>query len=179
MYQKVVFIILVSGCSFMAKPGLLTAGNEMLVISGFRVNHELILPGKPEYVYDEMTGDISDWWDHTFSENPARFYIEAKPGGGFYEIFNESGDGVRHATVTWADRGKTLRFEGPLGLSGNAIHMIHTYQFSAQGPDSTQIKLTVNAIGEVNQQLAETVDTVWYHFLFERFKPFIISKNGE
>jgi hypothetical protein len=47
----------------------------------------------PEAVYDAATGDISGWWDHYTSEHPKKLYLEAKPGGGFYEIFNDSGDG--------------------------------------------------------------------------------------
>ncbi|MFZ5515304.1 MAG: hypothetical protein ACOY90_01615 [Candidatus Zhuqueibacterota bacterium] len=46
------------------------------------------LPGAPGIIYDAITGDISGWWDHTFSGKPARFFIEPKPGGGFYpELF--------------------------------------------------------------------------------------------
>ena len=49
-------------------------------------------PGDPVFVYDHLTGDISSWWDHSFSENPYKLFIDARPGGGFYEIFNESGE---------------------------------------------------------------------------------------
>ncbi len=99
------------------------ADNEMLIISGFRVTHELILPGEPNQVYDAITGDISGWWDHSFSEKL----------------------------------------------------VVHTYKFTAVGPDSTKLNLTVNAIGEVNKKLAEVVDKVWYHFLFEQFEPYMKS----
>ena len=68
-------------------------------------------PGDPVFVYDHLTGDISDWWDHSFSEKPYKLFIEARPGGGFYEIFDESGDGVKHATVIFAQRGHMLRME--------------------------------------------------------------------
>ena len=47
------------------------------------------LPGTPEDIFDAATGDISGWWDHSFSGNPKKFYLEAKPGGGFYEIFDD------------------------------------------------------------------------------------------
>lgn len=57
-----------------------------------------------------ITGDISGWWDHLFSERPLKFYIDLKPGGGFFEVYDESGDGVKHATVTVAERSKMLRF---------------------------------------------------------------------
>jgi len=137
----------------------------------FVVEHELDLPGSPETIYDAITGDISSWWDHSFSEKPARFYIDARPGGGFYEIFDASGDGVRHAEVILAQRGKMLRFEGPLGLSGNAIQMVMTYSFEAVGEDSTRLELRVHAAGEMQDRWAEAVDGVWHHFLFERLKP--------
>ena len=139
----------------------------------FSFDKEVQLPGSADVIFDAVTGDISGWWDHSFSEKPLRFFIEAKPGGGFYEIFDESGDGVKHATVTIAQHSKKLAFEGPLGLAGRAIHMVHTYDFNAVGTDSTQIKLTVNALGEITEDLVKTVDSVWYHFLFERFKPYV------
>src|SRR5262245_55635462 len=88
-----------------------------LRVGGFVVEHELVLPGTPEAIYDALTGDVSGWWDHSFSGAPKRLYIEAKPGGGFYEIFDKSGDGAKHAEVITAERGKLLRFVGPLGLS--------------------------------------------------------------
>ena len=43
----------------------------------FNIIHELTLPGPPVTIYDAMTGDISGWWDHSFSESPLHFYIEA------------------------------------------------------------------------------------------------------
>jgi len=108
-------------------PNISTAENQELKFGAFSVHHQLTLPGMPKMIYDAITGDISGWWDHSFSKNPLKFYIEPKAGGGFYEIYDESGDGVKHATVIVADRGKMLRFEGPLGLSGNAIQMVNTY----------------------------------------------------
>jgi hypothetical protein len=143
----------------------------------FVVEHELTLPGSPLVVYEAITGDVSGWWDHSFSEHPYRFYLEAKPGGGFWEIFNESGDGVKHATVTYADRGKLLRFEGPLGLAGNALELVTTYRFSEAGPDSTLLQVSVHGAGEMQEGWPETVDQVWHHFLFERFKPYM--ERGE
>ena len=78
-------------------------------------------PGGTVFVFDHLTGDISAWWDHSFSPNPYHLYIEARPGGGFYEIFDNAGDGAIHATVILAKRGEMFRMEGPLGLSGQAL----------------------------------------------------------
>ena len=60
----------------------------------FQFEMNFTFPGNPVFVYNHLTGDISDWWDHSFSENPFKLYIDARPGGGFYEIFDESGDGA-------------------------------------------------------------------------------------
>lgn len=139
----------------------------------FSFEQQLTLPGTTTVIYDAITGDISPWWDHTFSGKPYKLYIEAVPGGGFYEIFNAGGDGVRHATVIYSDRGKMLRFEGPLGLSGKAIQMVTTYEFTPVGQDSSLLKLSVHGAGEVTEGLPAIVESVWHHFLFERFKPYV------
>ncbi len=151
------------------------AETTLFAPGGFTVKQSVVLPGSPETIYDAATGDISGWWDHSFSGKPLRFYIEAKPGGGFYEIFDESGDGVRHATVTWAQRGKALRFEGPLGFAGNALTLVTTYTFEPAGADSTRLTVSAHGAGEVREGWAEAVDGVWHHFLIERFKPYIES----
>jgi hypothetical protein len=146
-----------------------------LPTGGFAIEHELVLPGSPEEIYDAITGDLTGWWDHTFSEKPARFFLEAKPGGGFWEYFDEEGtNGVRHAVVTYADRGKLLRFEGPLGLSGNAVQMVHTYRFTAVEEDSTRLEVKVQASGVYEEGREQLVDGAWRHFLFERFQPYVL-----
>jgi hypothetical protein len=142
---------------------------------GFTVFHELDLPGIPTTIFDAMTGDISGWWDHSFSESPQAMYIEPKPGGGFYEVFDDSGNGALHATVTYVERGKLLRFVGQLGFSGAPLSMVHTVEFSPLGSDSTRVKLTVRAFGQIATGRPAAVDHAWLHFLFERFKPYVES----
>ena len=48
----------------------------------FAFTHNLTLHGSPQAIYDALTGDISGWWDHSFSDQPYKLYIEARPGGG-------------------------------------------------------------------------------------------------
>ncbi len=141
----------------------------------FSFTKELTLPGTPEVIFDAATGDISGWWDHSVSENPVEFYIEPIPGGGFWEFFDDDGNGVLHATVIAADRGKLLRFDGPLGLAGIAIQLVTTYTFEPVGSDSTLMKISVHGAGEVEDGTPATVEKVWNHFIFERFKPYIES----
>jgi hypothetical protein len=130
-------------------------------------------PADPVFVYDHLTGDISSWWDHSFSEKPYKLFIDARPGGGFYEIFDESGDGALHATVIFAERGKMLRMEGPLGLSGQALTLVCTYTLKATDTNSTLLTLNVNASGEFTDETPDIVRQVWEHFLWEQFKPYI------
>lgn len=141
----------------------------------FSFEKQLILPGTPEAIFDAATGDISDWWDHSFTEHPLEFFIEPYPGGGFWEIFDDQGNGVLHATVIYADRGKILRFVGPLGLSGKAINLVTTYEFQSVGADSTLFKVSVHGAGEVEEGVPVIVESAWNHFIFERFKPYVES----
>jgi uncharacterized protein YndB with AHSA1/START domain len=168
----------IAGAVMMAAMILMAAGASAEVKSaakgGFRIEQELILPASPNEVFDAATGDISAWWDHSFSGHPKKLYIEARPGGGFYEIFDDAGNGALHATVIYADRGKRLRFTGPLGFSGRAIDVVTSYDLTAEGT-GTKFHLTVTATGDVDEQLAAVVDGVWHHFLDERLKGYITS----
>lgn len=142
----------------------------------FSFKKKVELPGTPEQIFDLATGDISGWWDHSFSKNPKKFYIEPKPGGGFYEIFDDEGNGVLHAKVIYAHRGKLLRFDGPLGLSGFAVQLVTTYHFEPIGSDSTLMNVEVHGSGELKDGLPAVVEKVWEHFIFERFKPYVENK---
>ena len=141
----------------------------------FSFDQVVTLHGTPETIYDAISGDIGEWWDHSFSKKPYRLFLEAKPGGGFYEIFNEKGDGARHATVIYAERGRKLRFDGPLGLSGRAVQLVSTYQFEPIGQDSTRLTLSVHGAGEMEEGMSKVIEGVWHHFLFERFRPYVES----
>ena len=139
----------------------------------FDFEKQVTLPGSPSLIFDAATGDISGWWDHSFSENPKKLFIEIKPGGGFWEIFDDEGNGVLHATVIYCKRPELIRFDGPLGLSGKAVQIVTTYDFSAAGNDSTLLKVSVHGFGEMEEGLPQIVEKVWEHFIFERFKPYV------
>ena len=152
--------------------GACQSGNDKNASRTFDFEMNFAYPADPEFVYDHLTGDISGWWDHSFSGDPLKLYIEAKPGGGFYEIFNESGDGVRHATVIFAKRGEMLRMEGPLGLSGQAITLVCTYTLK-KADEGTLLTLKVNGAGDFTEETPGIVQQVWEHFLWEQFRPYV------
>ena len=171
MKKSLLSLVILSFFIFSFSP--LTAQEKTSKYSVFSFEQNLTLPGTTTQIYDAITGDISGWWDHSFSDKPYKLYIDAIPGGGFYEIFDASGDGVKHATVIYSDRGKMLRFDGPLGLSGKAVQIVTTYEFLAAGTDSTMLKLIVHGSGEVEEGVPVIIESVWRHFLFERFKPYV------
>jgi uncharacterized protein YndB with AHSA1/START domain len=172
--NNVAFVSLCLALLLVSAPTLLRSETKELKTGAFQVQQELVLPASPADVYDAATGDISGWWDHSFSEHPKKLYIEAKPGGGFYEIFDDAGNGALDATVIYADRGKSIRFTGPLGLSGQAVNMVTTYDFLPD-PAGTRLRVTCDVSGEIADGQDKIVDAVWHHFLFERLKPYIES----
>ena len=155
---------LISACSSSGK-------KEIAHTFEFEMN--FTYPGDPVFIFDHLTGDISDWWDHSFSPNPYKIFIEPRPGGGFYEIFDEMGNGALHATVIYAKRGEMLRMEGPLGLSGEALTLVSTYTLKPSGTDETLLTLIVKGTGGFPPETPDLVRGVWEHFLWERFKPYI------
>jgi len=146
-------------------------------LTAFTLQQDVVLAGTPDEVYDSVTGDISGWWDHHFTPTPKKFYIEPRVGGGFYETFNDAGDGLLHGTVIWAERGKRLRFSGPLVLSGSYADFVTTYDLKPD-PAGTLLHLTVNFGGQFPDGLEKTVDQVWRHFLVERLKPYMEKHHG-
>jgi hypothetical protein len=149
---------------------------EPRTYGAFTFKDSVQVPLSPEEAFDSFL-QVEAWWDHRFSETPSRFYIEAKPGGGFFEIFDESGDGVKHAEVIFVDRGKALRMRGPLGLSGFALDMVYTLDFQASN-SGTWVRLDVRGAGELQEGWAEAVQGVWHHFLTERFGPYAEGTLG-
>ena len=168
----VIFLIFISINSFAQ-----TEEKQKTRAEIFSFTKEIILPGTPEQIFDAATGDISKWWDHTFSQNPKKLYIEPKPGGGFWEIFDDKGNGVLHATVIYVNRPKIIRFDGPLGLSGKAVQIVTTYEFATAEGDSTLMKVSVHGSGELEKEMSAIVEKVWEHFIYERFKPYVESKK--
>jgi hypothetical protein len=145
-----------------------------LPTGGFEVVQETVVPGSPDTAWDEFTGDVSGWWDHHQSENPAKLVIEPRAGGDFYEWFDDAGEnGAIHARVIYADRGRKLIMDGPLGFSGHPLALAITVEFAPEGADRTRVRVTCRGAGEFQEGWAEAVDQVWYHFLVEQYQPWM------
>ena len=141
----------------------------------FAFSFNVELPGPADEMYDALTGDVSGWWDHTMSGSPLSLELQAWPGGHFLETFDETGDGVIHATVTYAERGKKLMMVGPLGLAGHAIHMVSTYELESLEDGRSRLTVTVHAAGEVHPGWDEIVAKTWHHFIDDQFVPWVTA----
>jgi len=157
-----------------------SAGAQEVPYGAFAFQDSVRVPGSAEAAFDAFV-NVNAWWDHRFSESPARFYIEPRAGGGFWELFDAKGNGVRHATVIYVQRPEILRMEGPLGLSGNAIQVVFTLSFTpvmdsaAVALDSTTVHLDLHAAGEVQPGWPGIVRQVWRHFL-ERYQAYVLGR---
>ena len=143
-------------------------------LSGFAFEKTVEYPVPPSELFDAMTGDVSGWWDHHFSDEPHAMTIEPRPGGGFYEMYDGAGNGILHATVTHANRGKFLGFTGPLGLAalGGPVDMVHSFTFE-EIESGTRLKLSVHGAGELPKGIGGVVSNVWDHFLVEQLLPYV------
>lgn len=140
----------------------------------FSVTVTVRVPGTPEEVYDALTGDISGWWDHTFHPDAARFFIDARPGGGFFEYFDPEGqNGVRHGVVTFAQRGKKLVYIGQLGFLGTGAHITVSYDLRSLDQDMTELTAKATYVGEIQEGWREAKARVWSHFFEDRFKTYM------
>jgi hypothetical protein len=138
----------------------------------FQFQDSVSVPLPPEEAFDRFL-EVDEWWDHRFTADPAQFYLDPKPGGGFYEIFPDGAGGVRHATVIYVAKGRSLRLRGPLGMSGYALDMVFSLEFEAStSGEGTLLKLDARGAGELEEGWAAAIQGVWHHFLEDRFLPY-------
>lgn len=142
----------------------------------YEVTLEVALAASPAEVWEAITGDISGWWDHRFSERPAAFFIDARPGGGFFEYFDADGkNGVRHAVVLRAEKERQLIFEGPLGFLGDAVSVVTNWTLTPLAGDRTRLAARISVSGLDREGNAEALAGVWRHFLAERLAGYLAA----
>ena len=135
---------------------------------GAAFSAETQLDASPREAFRCFTEKIDQWWHHHFKEKPLALYLEPYPGGRFVEVFDREGGGAVHAHVIYVEPGKELRLEGPLGLSGQAVNLVHTLEFIQDGA-TTRVHLEVRASGDISNDNFAAVQTVWGEFL-DRFR---------
>lgn len=174
--SRLIALSLASSLSLVLPSGLTGQEVELRPAGAFAFHDSVTVSVPPSVAFDRFV-DVDEWWDHRFSEESIRFELDARPGGGFYEIFDEAGNGALHATVIFVRRGEILRMDGPLGLSGNALHMVFTLEFESMA-GGTLVRLSAHGAGELQEGWPEAVRSVWHHFLWERYQPYADTSSG-
>ncbi|GAB4121701.1 MAG: hypothetical protein Kow00104_05280 [Rhodothalassiaceae bacterium] len=143
------------------------AAGEPYRAGAFLHKKSVLLDATPAEVWDAVTGDIGGWWDHKFSAGaPARFFIEARPGGGFWEYFDPEGlTGVRHAVVIFSNGRDRLVFDGPLGFNGHAVSIVTGYEITDLHDGKSRLDLSLSYAGAEQDGWRDAMIGVWDHFL--------------
>jgi len=132
--------------------------------AGFVLKMESAVAAEPDKVFDAVLR-MGEWWnpEHTYSGNSGSLKLTNEPGGCFCEQL-PGGGFVRHGTVEFSSRGKTLRIAGALGpLQGMGAYGLMAFSFQKAG---TGTKLVVTytvsgfATGKGYEELAAPVNEV-------------------
>jgi uncharacterized protein YndB with AHSA1/START domain len=132
--------------------------------TGFEVKNEIIVQAPPERVYRVLTQEVGRWWNpvHTYSQNAANLYIEARPGGCFCERL-PGGGGVEHLRVINVQPNRLLRLSGAMGpLQSSGLAATLTLQLLKEGT-ATRLQLTYSAGGYMAggfEKIAPAVDAM-------------------
>lgn len=144
--------------------------------AGFVLKIENTIAAAPEQVFDKVLR-IGDWWngDHTYSGKAGNLSLTHQPGGCFCEQL-AGGGFVRHGTVEFSSRGKTLRLAGALGpLQGIGAYALMALSFEKAGASTTLVvTYTVSgfAPGKGYEPLAAPVNEVLTE-QFARLKQYV------
>ncbi len=117
--------------------------------SGFALQGKTHIAATPDKVYAALI-QPQKWWNarHTFSQNAANLSLDAKAGGCLCEAMPDGGS-VLHATVVFADPGRTLRLRGAMGpFQGQGVDSALTFTLVAKD-DGTDIQFENNIGGFV------------------------------
>jgi len=143
-------------------------------VQGFRTTQTITIEAPRDEVWEAATGEVSYWWDHTWSGNPAELVIEPRAGGHFYERFEPGGaDGMIHADIIFVDAPSTLRMDGPLGLIERSYDLLISWSLEEVDADTTGFTVDLAMHGEIDAELAGIVHGVWTHFIAGRLKTYV------
>ena len=140
------------------------------------IEQSLVLDAAASRVYEAFTIDVDAWWaPHAFSDS--KILLEPIVNGRFYEAFNEAGQGILYATVTYVKQNEELRLRGTPELfeqiestciADNQIRVVFESQNGA-----TKLRLNHLIAVRGDETARVTVDSYWHTLLEQRFKPFV------
>ncbi|MCB2200980.1 metalloregulator ArsR/SmtB family transcription factor [bacterium] len=141
------------------------------------IEQDVLIQATPEEVFDKLTGDVTSWWNHGFSESPHAIKLEPHVGGRFYEEFGGEGDGALYCTVTYVDRPHSLSMQGSMGMREPVTGSIK-FELEKEG-DGTRLKLSHHAFGLIDDEKEANYTVGWKVLLGERLKRLVETGNAE
>ena len=105
------------------------------------LTEEISLRATPDAVFGALTAGIDSWWPARHV-NGSRMILEPYVNGRFYEAFDETGQGVLHAIVTFIKQDEEIRLRGSLQFGDGAGY--------GPVPDST-VRIVLAADGGVTR----------------------------
>jgi DNA-binding transcriptional ArsR family regulator/uncharacterized protein YndB with AHSA1/START domain len=140
------------------------------------IEQSLVLDAAPSRVFEAFTIDIDAWWAPRASSG-SKIRLEPFVNGRLYEAFNESGQGVLYASITYIKQDQELRLCGTLELiqqieknciADNYVRIV----FESQG-NSTLFCLSYWVACNSNEATRIIIDSHWQVLLEQRLKPFV------
>ena len=155
-------------------------GNELSMttkslneLTEIHVEQNVTIDASPEVVFEALTQQISIWWTSPFfhsGEAAQRLVLEPRPGGRFFEDLGNN-EGLFLATVSSIKKPDQLQLIGPMGMTGLVQGFV---QFQLESKDnSTLLKLSHRAIGDVSEETKKGYDLGWRELLGTRLRSFV------
>jgi DNA-binding transcriptional ArsR family regulator/uncharacterized protein YndB with AHSA1/START domain len=132
---------------------------------------EVDLAAEPVQVFRALTEEIDAWWSYRVAAD-STIWLEAVPGGRFYEAF-AGGGGALYARVTYVRPGEALRFKGTMGLPDDACTNLIQMRLAPRAAGETRLTLVHRFPGNVSAITVETFERSWKELLCQHFKGYV------
>ncbi len=150
-------------------------GNEEAThVESIEIEHEAIIDGTPEQVFDALTYRVDHWWMLGFFSPDSSFLLEPSAGGRFYEDFGGKGAAL-YATVTYIEPAAKIRMSGAMGMRGPVMGTV-AYDL-APSDGSTHLTLVHHIVGQMEEGTRDTYTQGWQE-LFGQLKLYVETGQG-
>ncbi len=164
--------------SFYTEPTTRKMGKNKKSIHSSKVNLAVTLDASKKVVWKHLTKDVSRWWLKECYSHPKtkKVILELKPGGLLYEDIS-SKEGFVWATVTGIHIENTLLLKGqvPSILGGPALSFVNISLESIGR--QTHLRVTEVILGEVSDNLLNSLNNHWTTLLEKGLRPLIEKKK--
>jgi uncharacterized protein YndB with AHSA1/START domain/DNA-binding transcriptional ArsR family regulator len=158
----------------MDRNGTATMETGGVTLRALEIEQEVAIQAPPERVFDALTAEIGNWWSHSFDDAPKAIVLEPRVGGRFHEVWGAE-EGALYATVTRLRRPTELRLAGPMGMERPVQGVIAFVLEPADGGRTTRLRLSHQALGDLDEETRQQYDTGWRALLNGRLKSYVES----